>query len=126
MVVICPKSLKLTWKEEIKRWLPHLSYEINIVDTGKGTVNVDKRIHIISYEIATKLAHQFLKSGIKSAILDESHYLKSGKAQRSKILVPILTRMKRLVLLSGTPILARPIELYNSLNMLRPDIFNDF
>ena len=60
------------------------------------------------------------------AICDEAHYLKSAKAQRSKNLIPILTRMKRLMLLSGTPILARPIELYNSLTMLRPDIFHDF
>ena len=34
--------------------------------------------------------------------------------------------MKRLILLSGTPILARPVELYTSLQMLRPDIFNNF
>jgi len=34
--------------------------------------------------------------------------------------------MKRLLLLSGTPILARPCELFNLLRMLRPDIFNNF
>jgi SWI/SNF-related matrix-associated actin-dependent regulator 1 of chromatin subfamily A len=34
--------------------------------------------------------------------------------------------MKRLMLLSGTPMLARPVELYNSLRLLRPDIFNDY
>ena len=38
----------------------------------------------------------------------------------------MLTRIKRLVLLSGTPMLARPVELFNCLKMLRPDIFNDF
>ena len=40
--------------------------------------------------------------------------------------MPILTRMKRLILLSGTPMLARPVELFNSLKMLRPDVFKDF
>jgi SNF2 family DNA or RNA helicase len=34
--------------------------------------------------------------------------------------------MKRLILLSGTPMLARPKELYNIVKMLRPDVFNDF
>ena len=34
--------------------------------------------------------------------------------------------MKRLMLLSGTPMLARPVELYNSLRLLRPDVFNDY
>ena len=40
--------------------------------------------------------------------------------------MPILTRTKRLMLLSGTPMLARPSELFNLLRMLRPDIFNNF
>jgi len=80
----------------------------------------------MSYEIATKLYYQFLKRGIKVAICDEAHYLKSNTSKRSQSLVPILTRMKRLILLSGTPMLARPVELFNSLRMLRPDIFNDF
>jgi len=34
--------------------------------------------------------------------------------------------MKRLMLLSGTPMLARPIEMFNHLRMLRPDIFNNY
>ena len=126
LLIICPKSLKLTWKEEIKKWLPFLTNEIHLIDTGRCTVNVDKLIHITSYEIAVKHSHTFLKRGFQMCICDEAHYLKSAKAQRSKNLIPILTRMKRLILLSGTPILARPIEIYNCLTMLRPDIFHDF
>jgi len=98
---------------------------INLMNTGQSKVLPGKKIHITSYEIAKKLAPQFLPSGIKIAICDESHYLKSHKSKRSEALVPILTRMKRLILLSGTPMLARPIELFNSLKMLRPDIFNN-
>jgi len=98
---------------------------ISLMNTGASKVLPGKKIHITSYEIATKLAPQFLPSGINTAICDESHYLKSHKSKRSEALVPILTRMKRLILLSGTPMLARPIELFNSLKMLRPDVFNN-
>jgi SWI/SNF-related matrix-associated actin-dependent regulator 1 of chromatin subfamily A len=35
-------------------------------------------------------------------------------------------KIKRIMLLSGTPILARPNELYNLLRILRPDIFYSF
>ena len=80
----------------------------------------------MSYEIAVKIVDQMLPAGIGVCICDESHYLKTPKSQRSLSLVPVLTRIKRLMLLSGTPMLARPIELFNSLKMLRPDIFNDF
>ena len=34
--------------------------------------------------------------------------------------------MKRILLLSGTPILARPNELYNLCRIMRPDIFYSF
>ena len=34
--------------------------------------------------------------------------------------------MKRLILLSDTPMLARPSELFNLVKMLRPDIFTEF
>jgi SWI/SNF-related matrix-associated actin-dependent regulator 1 of chromatin subfamily A len=35
-------------------------------------------------------------------------------------------KARRCLLLSGTPILARPNELYNLLRILRPDIFYSF
>ena len=57
LLIICPKSLKLTWRDEIRRWLPDQSDQINLIENGKGTVNCDKKIHILSYEIATKLSH---------------------------------------------------------------------
>jgi SWI/SNF-related matrix-associated actin-dependent regulator 1 of chromatin subfamily A len=38
----------------------------------------------------------------------------------------VLMKSKRILLLSGTPILARPIEIYNLVRILRPDIFHSF
>jgi hypothetical protein len=35
-------------------------------------------------------------------------------------------RAKRCILLSGTPILARPVEMYNLARIVRPDIFYSF
>lgn len=59
-------------------------------------------------------------------ICDEAHYLKSRDSQRSRYLVPLLIKIKRVLLLSGTPMLARPNELYNLLRILRPDIYYSF
>jgi hypothetical protein len=41
-------------------------------------------------------------------------------------LVPIVSQIKRVILLSGTPILQRPVEIYNLIKMVRPDIMTDF
>lgn len=64
--------------------------------------------------------------GFRMIIVDEAHYLKSRDSKRSKNLLPILVRSKRILLLSGTPMLARPCEMYNLLKIVRPDIFNSF
>lgn len=43
-------------------------------------------------------------------VVDESHYLKSRNAARTRILVPLVRSAKRAILLTGTPALGRPEE----------------
>ena len=66
------------------------------------------------------------RKAFKIIIVDEAHYLKSRDSLRSKNIVPVLMRTKRIMLLTGTPILARPSEMYNLLRVLRPDVYNSF
>ena len=40
--------------------------------------------------------------------------------------MPILTRCKRVILISGTPMINRPVEIYNLLSILRPDVIPSF
>lgn len=80
----------------------------------------------MSYNIATRLAGILGRKEFKIHIVDEAHYLKSRDSLRAKNLVPVLMRSKRIILLSGTPILAKPSEIYNQLRILRPDVFNSF
>lgn len=42
------------------------------------------------------------------------------QAQRSKDTVPVLQRAERAILLTGTPALARPKELFNQISALLP------
>ena len=58
------------------------------------------------------------KAKYKVVICDESHYLKSLTAKRTKALLPILKQTAHCILLSGTPALSRPIELYNQISVL--------
>jgi hypothetical protein len=50
-------------------------------------------------------------------IVDESHYLKNTKTKRTKAVLPVLQRAKRVVLLSGTPALSRPNELFTQVTL---------
>ena len=53
-------------------------------------------------------------------IVDESHYIKDGSAKRTKAALPILKTAKRCFLLTGTPALNRPKEVYTQLSALVP------
>eukprot|EP01047_Picozoa_sp_COSAG01_P039507 COSAG01_NODE_3271_length_6320_cov_8.998554_2_plen_88_part_00 len=59
-------------------------------------------------------------------IVDEAHYIKNGDSARAKSLLPVLQSAARLVLLSGTPALNCPAELWTLVHTLRPDAFPDW
>lgn len=92
------------------------------------------QITIMAYDLAAKLAAdgsiERKLSGAKGTggsfkviIADESHMLKSAGAQRTKGLIPLLKRAKRALLLSGTPALSRPSELFPQLRALDASIW---
>lgn len=62
----------------------------------------------------------------QSVIADEAHYFKNWQSKRSQTLLPLLTRARRVILISGTPVLNRPSEIYNLVKTLRPDIIRSF
>lgn len=43
-------------------------------------------------------------------VCDESHYIKTPSASRTQALLPVLASARRVIMLSGTPALSRPIE----------------
>lgn len=59
---------------------------------------------------AQTLTDALYKQNFKVVIVDESHYMKSRNATRSKILLPIVQKAVRAILLTGTPALGRPEE----------------
>ena len=56
-------------------------------------------------------------------ILDEAHFIKDYKTARYKSSEKIARKAKRLILLSGTPALSRPIELYSQISLIAPKLF---
>lgn len=59
-------------------------------------------------------------------IVDEAHYCKNPKAQRTQLVFDLAKLASRKAFLTGTPILNRPIELFPLLEMLDPDRWKSF
>ena len=127
VVVICPSSLRFNWRDEFMNWLTFLREDdIQVFTSAQDEFNSKCCIYIFSYNIAMRLAGILGRKAFKIVIVDECHFLKSRDSLRAKNLVPVLMRTKRILLLSGTPILARPSELYNLMRIIRPDVFTSF
>lgn len=127
LLVICPSSLRLNWKEELLNWLSDdlEEEEILVMMTGKDIDRPVRRVNIVSYDLVRKMSPRSLRR-CQFIIADESHYLKSGTAKRTQAVVPLLKSARRAVLLSGTPALSRPVELFCQINALAPILFPDY
>jgi len=123
LLILAPSSLRLAWAAEIARWLPGLPPgAVKVVLTGKDPVDVGD-ITIISYDLLSRCAPRLKAVGFRVVLADESHYLKSPSAQRTKAALPLLRAATRAILLTGTPALSRPAELFSQLLALRPRLF---
>ncbi|XP_058908766.1 SWI/SNF-related matrix-associated actin-dependent regulator of chromatin subfamily A-like protein 1 isoform X1 [Kogia breviceps] len=125
LLVVVPSSVRFTWEQAFRQWLPSLSPDhINVVVTGKDRLTAGL-VNIVSFDLLSKLEKQ-LTPPFRVVIVDESHFLKNIKTARCRTAVPLLKVAKRVILLSGTPAMSRPAELYTQILAVRPTFFPQF
>lgn len=131
-LVVCPASLKINWQREIKAIYPN---DTSFILTTKEPPRVAEWM-IVNYDILEKflkLIEALIENGkMKTVILDEAHYIK-GKTKRSACIVGgsfapkggqrvkfdgIASGVPNVYCLTGTPLLNRPIELFNLLKAI--------
>lgn len=122
VLLVVPASLKINWHQEAKKWLSYTS-NIQIIKTGK-LVPLTGTLIIINYDILKKWKEILISHNFDIIVLDESHLTKNGKSQRSIATKEIAGSIEKIVMLTGTPILNRPIELWNQLQILNPKKYN--
>ncbi|XP_034742421.1 SWI/SNF-related matrix-associated actin-dependent regulator of chromatin subfamily A-like protein 1 isoform X4 [Etheostoma cragini] len=126
LLVVAPSSVRFTWAEAFRRWLPSLSPErINVVVKAKDNLR-SGLVNIISYDLLSRMDKQQPGNSFNVLIMDESHFLKNMKTARCKAALPLLKAAKRVILLSGTPAMSRPSELYTQILAVRPTLFPRF
>ncbi|KAM6080452.1 SWI/SNF-related matrix-associated actin-dependent regulator of chromatin subfamily A-like protein 1 isoform 2-T2 [Theristicus caerulescens] len=125
LLVVTPSSVRFTWAEAFHRWLPSLSPgSTNVIVTGKDNLTASL-INIISFDLLSKMDKQ-LKSTFQVVIIDESHFLRNIKTARCRAAMPLLKAARRVILLSGTPAMSRPAELYTQIAAVQPAFFPQF
>ncbi|XP_020087116.1 SWI/SNF-related matrix-associated actin-dependent regulator of chromatin subfamily A-like protein 1 isoform X2 [Ananas comosus] len=141
VLVITPSSLRLHWASMVQEWLNLPSTDILVVlsqsggsnkagfkvvySNSKPKIHLDGVFNIISYDVIPKIQDILLNSEFKIVVADESHFLKNPQAKRTNASLPVLQKARYVILLSGTPALSRPIELFKQLEALYPDVYKN-
>lgn len=123
-LVVCPASLKINWKREIQQVYPE--DEVFVVSGGRLTDEAGMRASawvIVNYDILKKhtewIVPMVQNQELGTVILDEAHYIKGKGTERTEAALEVCKHAMRVYALTGTPIMNRPIELFNILKAIR-------
>lgn len=142
--MLTPSSARYHWENEFRHWLGESSHvhkvddetsklhcellqdsQIRVLTCAKDELLPDQNVKVVicSYGLAPTLVEsgRIYPRLFRCAIVDESHMLKNKSTKRTSTLLPILNATDRCVLLSGTPALARPLELWPQLEILNTE-----
>jgi SWI/SNF-related matrix-associated actin-dependent regulator of chromatin subfamily A-like protein 1 len=133
LLILCPASLRYTWPAEIEKFLPSLPPQSIYIAKGFQDVAFTKwkdlKVLIVTYSLfqeRSAVQQAISKLDWHCVIADESHSIKSRSSQRTNLILPLLLGARRLALLSGTPALAKPAELWTQLSCLAPKLFGNW
>jgi len=138
VLVICPSALKINWSREFEMWTDKKAIVLNdgIKDTWQRWWEMDMAdVFIVNYESLKKyfvtdmpakknLSHSkqiIMDSRVnmfKSVIIDESHRLKDPNSITAKICINVTKNKEYIILLTGTPVVNKPVDLFSQLAVM--------
>lgn len=118
--------MKNTWEETIHKYMPSVSVmHTQYMVSAKDYIG-DAKILIVSHDMMSRCFDKLLERNFGVLIIDESHNFKNFKAKCTKSATDLAKIAKRVILLSGTPALSRPNELFTQLNIIDDKFFGNF
>ena len=124
-LVVCPNTIVENWIEESRKHTPHLRCVALTGTKARRIKELNKGydIYVINYESVRVLARELTARGFDLIILDESTYVKNPKSLQSKFCFEISRQIKDKLILTGTPVMNNPLDIYGQYRVLNPFIF---
>lgn len=131
MLIICKKSIKKQWCDEIKKFTD-LNCSFDILRTG--TTPAQKRrvyeqfrtaprgILVTNYHTFLNDTPEFLNMNIDFVVIDEVHSVKARTGKLNNNIADVVAG-KPTVLLTGTPIMSRPEDIFGVIQIVKPGYF---
>jgi SNF2 family DNA or RNA helicase len=124
-LVVCPKTLMLNWMREVEMCSTLSS---TLLDGSRAQriklMSAETDVHIINYD-GFSILNEHGWDQYDFVVLDESQYIKSPDARRTKFIVKAFQdRNIYKVLLTGTPVTQNLLDMYTQFRFLNPKFFN--
>ena len=125
-MVVCPTTLTYNWSAEAEKFFPPDVISVGIVETSKDNVQeLYQRCNllVVSYERVRRDIESLRQLDFFFVVLDEAHIIKNSKASVTEA-VKSLSAERKLVL-TGTPLQNRVVELWSLFDFLMPGFLED-
>jgi len=109
LLVVVPNVVKTNWAREAARWTPGRS--VSVVHGDGQDVDGFADIIVLNYEILDRHVGWIGDHGFRGMIVDEAHFIKNKKSQRSQHVLEIADRVRQrvanplMMALTGTPLI---------------------
>lgn len=123
-LVVCPNTLVDNWVDEV---IKHSDLKYVALTGSKGKrldkLMCERDFYIINYEGVRIMWKDLVAKRFSCLILDESTCVKNVKAKQSKACYEIAKSVPDRYILTGTPIMNNPLDIYGQYRILNPLIF---
>lgn len=129
VLVLVPLSVTATWRQEIPKHthltdkdfvlLTHGSVKSRALLLGK----TNAQIYVANYDAVSAMLPALINKKFDMLICDESTYIKSLKAKRTKAVFALARDIKHKWVLTGTPFGQRVMDVYSQLRLVAPGEF---
>ena len=109
LLCVVPNVVKTNWAREAARWTP--SKTVSVIHGDGDTIDGFADIVVVNYEVLDRHVGWIGEHGFRGVVVDEAHYIKNKKSQRSQQVLQVSQRVRRrmarplLMALTGTPLI---------------------
>ncbi|HET8718748.1 MAG TPA: DEAD/DEAH box helicase [Nocardioidaceae bacterium] len=109
LLCVVPSVVKTNWAREAERWTPARS--TTVIQGSGETIDGFADIVIVNYEVLDRHVGWIATHGFRGMVVDEAHFIKNKKSQRSQHVLEIADRIRQraarplMMALTGTPLI---------------------
>lgn len=131
VLIVAPLSILSVWQEEFEKFAD-FPYTLTVLkgtsakkkkQLEKLSKGLDLQIVVVNYESAWRLEKELLAYNADLVIADEAHKLKEARTLQSKAMHHIGDNALYKMMLTGTVITNRELDVFSQYRFMNPDIF---